>query len=430
MPSIFRNFIGRWGYDDSQTMKRSIIRRSIVLWLIIVPVFVLNYTLQIAAGRILTIEAFGIFYLCYSALNVLFPPMSFIALYNSRRISEAYATSGISAARELYRSFFNNVLFYGGIFSLFLFLALLLYFLSIGDNRILVIALLVLANYTSYLMESIRIGLLSIQNFISMACLTVGYISFRTAFALALLVAFRTVAAAMFGFFLAPLPLILFFWNKLMGKTHPFSLRGFRPVRLTLTWLPFLLSSGGISIFLFLDLPIGYLTLGKTALGTYSATSILPKAMPALLAPVIHILFPIIVVDRSLKITTRTLKLSALKAFGLTLTGGFLFTLALYVLRGVLGHGDIISISGFQSDLLLPLSLAMATGCCLRVLVITQLARGRDRHPLLLYIFMLFFALFQILNPSDSNALAVHYAAFSGCSLAVYGALCLMTTKE
>lgn len=400
---------------------RSVIRRAILLMGIMLPGFLLNYMLIFGASRILSLDVFGVFYTAISIINVLFAPAVIVGHYFARAITERMTLGGEASAVALFRGIVRLVSTWGGAATVALTVIFLLSAQLLGAEAIFLVVAIGVALYSSYLVEASRSGFHGLQRFATLGVAGLVWMASRFVFGLAGIALAKTAWAGIAGIALAGFTTFAVFYRLLVrGRDANFE----QPTvdRNHARRLPlFLASSGLYALISYMDVILAYLLLDGDGLGVYSASSVLPKAIILLAAPIIQVLFSVMVQDA----TTSSLQgFNFAKGFGLTLAFSTVCAAGLMLLDGIF-CGQQLGIRSCDSGLLSPLAVSAIPLCLLRVLVYYQLAKGRDWHPLLLILPSGLFAGIALAEPATSADLAISYVIFGGMTLAVYAVACV-----
>ena len=170
-----RNLLGLLShrYDNS------IIRRTSLLVVFIVPAFLANLLVHYFATRMLSPQNFGIFYVAITLTNVLFSGSTLLHITYIRHL--------IQVGQELDRSVLvatmyriqRSITFWGMIISFGLFLFLLLIGKSIGIRSTLLMVLIIADTYVSYLADLGRVYLQSIHRVVHLGFYTLLWMGIR-----------------------------------------------------------------------------------------------------------------------------------------------------------------------------------------------------------------------------------------------------------
>jgi O-antigen/teichoic acid export membrane protein len=200
------------------------------------------------------------------------------------------------------------------------------------------------------------------------------------------------------------------------GDREPVDIQLPSPLRM----IPLALSFTVYTAITYLDIVTSYLLLNKSALGVYSASSVLPKGILLFTTPIIQVAFPVMVRGGSAEIPGRALFMKGFLAT--VLIGGVALLLVWSTADYNCGSTYGIQtcdreIMGFALAGILPLMI-------LRVLVIDQLSRRNDWHPLALLVPVALFAVYFLVSIRDIDHLAISFLVFGYATLAYYGAIC------
>ncbi|MFC1488221.1 hypothetical protein ACFL6B_00070 [Thermodesulfobacteriota bacterium] len=402
-------------------LKESVIRRAVIVVLLTMPGFVLNYALYLGAGKLLDIKEFGIFYTAISFLNFLSAPAVFVGFFYSRQITKILTFSGIAPAINEFRGIISLAQRWGGLGTIALFITLLILGHFFGVKSLILIILLVLTNYGNYLVEAVRIGFQGLQMFIWFGIASLVWMMLRFTFSMAGLYFGGSVWSGVLGILLSTIP-IFFGSYHLITRQAP--VKSILVPRLSLNGrhlLKILASFGAFATIMYIDVLQAYISMDETALGIYSASSVLPKSIIIISMPAARVLFPIMVSTQS---TGQSQKKNVLK--GLLLS--FLLSgagAAILILFDELFCNSSIGINSCNPALMSILACSAIPICLLRVMVLLQFARGLDWHPLLLVFPVTVYLGYVTIAMPDTNDFAWTYLAFLCITLAIYAAACL-----
>ena len=403
------------------SLRDSIIRRSLSVFLITVPALFFQYFLLVYASNALSIEAFGIFYLAISLLGILFAPVPLVSLFFARSIAIVFQRDGLGAAAGAVLHLLRKVLRYGAWLNAALLAAMLIFALISHSKLYLVFVMIAAANLGNYVMEVVRSGLMAVQRFYHMAALNFCFLGSRFLLAALGIWALGNVTGGMIGVAVAVIPAPLLFLRFFIkaddGRPAP-ALPHLK------TMVPFLGSTTLVAVIMYMDIIVAYLFLTQAQLGVYSSSSILPKAMPAVLMPVIQILFPLLIGHLDQVGSERQVRLKIIKSLGLTTGAALIGAIMLYLISRYLdSSGRLLGIAQSSRELVGILGFSMIFPCALRVLVYAKLALGDDRSPLLIVFFILGFVVWAAATGPDSVELSRGYFWFSAGVFVFYLAL-------
>ena len=401
-------------------LHRSVIRRSMVLLSMAVPGFLLNYLLLYIASRTLVTEHFGILYTCITVINILYTPSTIVSFFFSRQISETMALHGVDEALNDFRFFFGKMMFWCAVLSVVILVPFTVLGSIIGVDSYALIVLIVLANYGNYLMETIRGGFQGLQRFFTLGAAGLSWIVFRFIFGTLGIYLFRTVWAGVTGIMLCSAPALLLFHRVLMrGRTRSGSLRPmFFPKR---KFTLFIAGFGLLSLLMYMDVLMAYLSLDKISLSAYSASSILPKSIIMVLNPLMQVLFPLLVTSSALGQSSWT---KTIKGIALTAAASLSGALFLDLFADILCSTSL-GIKSCMPGTMVVLGYSVIPVCLLRVLTLILYARNIDWGPLLLIVPVSVFMGWVVLTDPDASTMAAGYLAISSCTLVAFAAISL-----
>ena len=135
------------------SLRLSIIRRSMIFLLLVFFGFSLNYLLQYFSSRILEKESFGIFYESIIIINIATLPAIVFGMYFSRYMSKKMDKEIITVEFINYIKINKNV---GAIFVIISMTTLLILNSLIEIKSALLFLIIILTIYSTYLNESLR----------------------------------------------------------------------------------------------------------------------------------------------------------------------------------------------------------------------------------------------------------------------------------
>jgi hypothetical protein len=176
-----------------------------------------------------------------------------------------------------------------------------------------------------------------------------------------------------------------------------------------------------------MDILVAYFYLTSTALGAYSASSVLPKAVVVVIAPLLQMLFPVIVGQG---VADRKIKLLMGKIFGVTiLIGGSACTLIL--ITGDWTCGSTFGIKFCEISVLEILLVSVMPIVLLRTIIIVQFARGSDLMPLWLAPPIALYFLYAWFFPEGSEFhISITYAWSTIMMLVYYAGISLIASLK
>jgi len=396
--------------NDTLGSSRSIIRRSATVLAFTIPGLLLNLLLIYLAAGQLDAEDFGVFYVSISIANILVAPSLMLSMFYSRHFVAVAVSDGWAGAVAAFQLCTRRILRWGLCLCLVMLIVLIGFGFLTGVTSFTVIVLIVLISYGAYFGDSMRAVLQSLQSFTALGAFGFVWMALRFIFGGGAILTFGTVTAGLFGLFLAGL--VVFIVGYWLLTRDPRSLARIKFVEdPSLKTVPaFFLSYGFFIIIVYLDVLLAYLTLDHIALSAYSASAVLPKGIVVATVPVVQVFFTTFLFSKGEVVSLKSAIL--FKSFALTtlLSGG---AIALLILLPEPFCGGRYGISFCQTDAMAMIALSTLPLCVLRVLVLTQLARGQEWHPLLLALPTAAFIIYSMTQTSDVAKLSVEFAMFS-----------------
>lgn len=397
--------------------QKSILRRASMLLMFLLPGFLLNYVLVLGASRMLELGAFGVFYTAISIVNLFFMPAVIVGCFFVLDVAEAEARGGPEAAYGIYRRHLVLTARWGFYLSCLLAAGFAAAFVALPVTAWPLFVMVVLTAYSSYFVECQRSCLQGMQRFGRLGAMGLSWMGGRCLLGLAGIYLVGTAWGGMAGVAIAGILVFAVGQWVLSGEyaTVPKAPPMDRSTRRRL--LVFITSYGIYPIAVYLDILLGYVVLPADALGAYSASSVLPKALILAAAPIVQVMFPVLIADRA-KSESRLPSTSK----GLLFTAVFTAVAVVALLAfDDLVCGGRIGVRNCMSGLLLPLGLSSIALCLIRVLVLRKLAEGYYWQSLLLLVPGAGFVVAALQGPQTPESLAFNYALLTWLALIGYG---------
>lgn len=396
--------------------QKSILRRASVLLLFLLPGFLLNYVLILGASHMLALGDFGIFYTAIAIVNLVSMPAVIVGCFFVLDVAEAGAGSGAAAAYGIHRRHLGLTARWGLYLSGLLAVGFAAVFFVFPVTAWPLFAMVVITIYSSCFVECQRSCLQGMQRFARLGAVGFSWMAGRCLLGLAGIYAIGTAWGGMAGVALAGIAVFVFAeWA--LSREYPAAPPAPAMDRATTRrLLTFVASYGLYPVAVYLDILLGYVVLPGEALGAYSASAVLPKALILVAAPIVQVMFPVLVTDRA---RSESRRLSTSK--GLVFTA--VFTAA--AVAGLLTFDDLvcggpIGVKNCVSGLLLPLGMSSIALCLIRVLVLRKLAEGYYWQSLLLLVPGAGFIAASLQGPQSPESLAFNYALLTWLSLLGY----------
>lgn len=410
---------------DFQNLDNSIIRRVAGLLLLVIPAFVLNFLFLILSKQILDIKGFGIFYTALSIVNIFHAPSVVSNLFFSKNITTALSSGGYISAKEQYLAYIRFIVKVGGSICISLVGLMFVFGNLIAVESLLLIVLIPVTIFSTYLFESLRAFFQGVKKFKLFGCVTFAWSIARLllgigGFIIVGLVWSGLLGIAIGGFliFIAGYVYIIYPDFRLLKLKKP-------KAKYHSNLFLFSLSYGVFILLMYLDILTAYLTLGRLELGLYSSFCILSKSIILFSNPVINVFFPVVVEQKinkkiDKKSVNKTFFISFLMSFGPVLLISFfsepvsthlldLKSTNLWALRGVVASAVPV--------------------CLIRVLVVLQLARGYDKHALLLIPAIILQFILLYLSDFCLEYFSWSFVILCWFVLFYYSILCFKTTQ-
>ena len=362
--------------------EKSVIRKSSIFLLLVMPGFILNYLLFFAAGKLLPANGFGVFYASITLVNITYAPAFVLSMFFSRHISHVLIDEGVDNAMLEFKNCFGVVLKWGFLISI----ALLCFIAPIraltGFGSYLLLATLILTIYSQYLVEAIRINLEAHKKIFISGVLTFFLLFFRFILGVTLLWYYRTAWSGVTGVMLSCVLVVVVFYFYIV-RGHSCRLISKPHVKIDINKiLLFVVSFGVTAILMYFDVIVAYFFMDYADLSIYAASAALPKGIIVATIPLVKVLYPIIVTDYKLSNSDNTNKLKVLFVTLAVVIAGASFLIAFD------GFFTVSSIAVKSSDTFVfrLISITVIPLCLVRLLVVFKLAQNSDKHPLLLLI--------------------------------------------
>jgi len=396
----------------------SVIRRTLLFMVLIVPAFLANFLVYYLGARLLPADQFGLFYVANTVGNVIFSAALIFNIFFSRLLVQVGHERGEIAVLHAMRRLERTVVPISGAIALLIVIALLLLggYLHIPSQ--LVIVLIVLDAYSAYVADLGRTLLQSLNRTVSLGLYTLALMMARFVFCMIGILLFGSVSGALAGIVTSAVLVIVMFriWLarriKLTGADS-----GPRLALPSITAiLPVVIGYGLMTTMTNLDVLVSYFALKEADLGIYSASSVFPKAILVVMTPVSQMLFPMMFQRGAERrdFLTIVAKICAIVLFASVAAAAMTWLLSDYLCGGAVGL-KLCSIPPLSALLLAAVPLAL-----LRIAALFQLARGRDAVLLLLTVPIAIYAWFALKAPLSVDSLASSFAVFSYAGLGFF----------
>lgn len=395
--------------------QNSVIRRTFLQAAIIVPGFAANFFIYFFAGRLLASDEFGLFYVALTLGNVLFSGSLILNVFFTRHLVHVIQLAGKDAAFHAIRKIEKVVILSGLVFSTLIFFGFSIISNYIGVQSRLVILLIILDAYTSFIADLGRVFFQAIGHSITLGLYTTIWMVLKLALCIGAIWMFNTVWAGLLGQVLSAVVMFTCFriWITLSACNKPTSILSM-PSPMTL-----LVPALGYSMMIIvsnMDVLVSYFLLSANDLGVYSASSVFPKAILVVITPLLQMLFPMMVGMGKL---SRDVKVVIGKTVAVTLILTLIAVFIIWILSGWLCGGQW-GLRLCQEPPLYILLLSAVPVALLRVIVMLQFARGREMFTLWLVVPILFYLPFSWISGHTIIGIAESYAWASTLTLLLY----------
>ena len=399
----------------------SVVRRTLLFLVLIVPAFLANFLVYYLGARLLPADQFGLFYVANTVGNVIFSAALIFNIFFSRLLVQVGHDRGEIAVLHALRRLENVIVPIGGGIAILIIIALLLLggYLKIPSQ--LVIVLIVLDAYTAYVADLGRTLLQSLNRTVSLGLYTLALMIARFVFCMIGILIFNNVSGALAGVVTSAVLVIAIFRilvarriKRLGADTGPrIALPSITAI------LPVVIGYGLMTTMTNLDVLVSYFALKEADLGVYSASSVFPKAILVVMTPVSQMLFPMMFQRGAERrdFLTVVAKICITVLFASIAAAGMTWLLSDYLCGGTIGL-KLCSIPPLSALLLAAIPLAL-----LRIAALFQLARGRDALLLFLLLPIAIYAYFVLKTPLDVDSLASSFAIFSYAGLVFFAVL-------
>lgn len=399
--------------------QRSIIRRTIILTALVMPGFIANFLVYFFTARLLPPNQFGLLYVASVIGNVLYSGANVLNAFLTRHLARVGHMNGADAIVPTALYLERRIILVGAVASASLFTAMLIAAQQIGMQSPILILLIVLDAYTSYVTDLGRVLLQSLHKTLALGLYTTAWMSLRFGLCIAGIVLFNTVWGALSGIVLSTV-LVFMVFHLFISHT-PRSHAASAPAALSLLdLLPSTVGYGLVVLVSNLDVLFGYITLQQADLSIYSASSVFPKGALVVIMPLLQMLIPAMI---STDPTKRPSILLTARIGGviaaLCAVGSFLVWLLADQLCG-----SRFGLKLCAPSLLAILLISVVPLSLLRTMAIIEFAHGRELVLLWLIVPALGYGLFVWKTAPGMNELAIGFSAFSVMAFVFFSAIC------
>ena len=403
-----RRFIKR-PYDNS------VIRRTAILLALVIPAFAANMLVNYGAAALLAPDQFGIFYVANTISNVLFSGSLVFNMLFTRYLVSIQLQHGKQATFVGLARLQQAVVRWGALGASAAFTLLWLFGHRVGMQSNIIVLLVVLDVYSSYVADLGRILLQSLRLTVPLGLYTLIWMLLRLILCMLGIILFRAVWGAFVGIVASGVivALILHVWAT-KQRVH---LRADVPrVPSLMAMWPVIIGYGLTITLSNVDVLMSYFLLDGINLGIYSASSVFPKAIIVVIMPLLQMLFPIAMGSH---LSGRESRIILAKCGVVIIAISLCATMATWFLSGQL-CGGVWGINGCQISTLNLLLWSVTPLVLLRAFVLFQFARGLDWLPISIAIPIsaYLYVIWQS-APASSLTIAKEFAILSFGSLAI-----------
>jgi hypothetical protein len=386
----------------------SVLRRSMLLLTLLVPAYCANLAIMYVGAKLLSADQFGLFYVANTLGNILFSGSVILNMFFTRHLVTVVPGGGEATAFGQMRRIERAVVSWGGGLAAGVFIAMLAVSGHIGVQSHLIILLIVLDAFTSYLGELGRVMLQYLHRTVWLGLYTLLWMVLRLTLCVAGMLISRTVWGGLAGVVLSTVLVYAGFhlWVARCASP-PSQQRASLPSVVSV--IPTILGYGLSILISNLDILLSYLSLNPTDLSAYSASSLFPKAMLVVTTPLLQMLFPAMVANKAPAGAPAIL----FGKIGVTMLGLSVAGIAFIWQLSGQACGGPWGMPLCEPSLLEVMLLSVVPLVLLRLIVLTEFASGRDWTVLWLAAPVALFLAAIRLSPPDKAAMAGDFAIFS-----------------
>jgi O-antigen/teichoic acid export membrane protein len=394
----------------------SVVRRLVVLATFVGPAFLANLLVYYFTARILSAENFGLFYVAVTTGYVAFSGSLVLNIFFTRYLVRV--GGAVSAARRIQRL----VGFWGALLSFAVFVLLLVTSRYIGPQSPLIVLLIVVDTYLSYLADFGRAFLQSRHETWRLGSYTLAWTVLRLLLCVLGAAVFGTVWAALLGSAVAAAAIFVGL-QFLMARAETRDQAAATAERAEApklpafhTLLPVAFGYGLSMAISNLDILLIYFLLKNQDIGIYSASSVLPKGILAVTVPLSQMLFAVMIGDHESDQVFRVVIRKTMSSIGL-MTGAASLGIWLFTPWLCGGSLGLKLCAPAPLHLLLPSAVALSL---LRISVLLEFVRQRDWLILSLFVPAAAYLLFAWYSKPAIDMLALQFTVFSVAALAFF----------
>jgi O-antigen/teichoic acid export membrane protein len=393
----------------------SVVRRLVVLATFVGPAFLANLLVYYFTARILSPENFGLFYVAVTTGYVAFSGSLVLNIFFTRYLVRV--GGAVSAARRIQRL----VGFWGALISFAVFVLLLAASRYLGPQSPLIVLLIVVDTYLSYLADFGRAFLQSRHETWRLGSYTLAWTILRLLLCVLGAAVFGTVWAALLGSAVAAAAIFVglqFLMARAETRDRTAAAEHAEAPKLPAfhTLLPVAFGYGLSMAISNLDILLIYFLLKNQDIGIYSASSVLPKGILAVTVPLSQMLFAVMIGDHESDQVFRVVIRKTISSIGL-MTGAASLGIWLFTPWLCGGSFGLKLCAPAPLHLLLPSAVALSL---LRISVLLEFVRQRDWLILSLFVPAAAYLLFAWYSKPAIDMLALQFTVFSVAALAFF----------
>jgi O-antigen/teichoic acid export membrane protein len=413
-------------------MRHSVIRRSSYIMVFFITGHAFYYLLVLAANLKLDPAGFGRFYLGWVMLNILVAPGAVLTLSLTTYFAEINQSSGVDGVIAATRLVAKRLLPWA--IAIVLVTELLLFFsgMAVGADSTVMIGLLPLTALSSIMVDTLRAAYQGMLRFVWFGVSWPLWCLAQFLFGAAGLGITGAPWAAFLGMFVANcLTLIFLLWSlwwargRYSTRAEKTTIAATSITRSLRDMLPLCAALAVIVVLTNADVLIAYLKLSSVALGAYSASAVLPKAIVTATQPVVQVILPVATTIRN---DVAKVREAMFKAVGMTFALAACGAFALWLLSEQ-ACGGRFGIKFCQPDLLTTLALAAIAISVIRTTAIADVLAGRKWRPYIAIAALAAFVALNAFGQVSAAALASSYSLLCWLLLTVLVSIVYVTWR-
>jgi hypothetical protein len=398
----------------------SVVRRTVLLLCLMGPAFAANLLLYYVAAKLLPAESFGLLYVAITISNVLYSGSFVLNLFFTRHLTFILNTASAAAVYVARRPIRRLVLRYGAAAALACILVLYGLGTQLGVQSWPIIILIVLDAFSAYVIDVDRAVLQSLRKTVYLGAVSLVWMLLRFVLGVAAMVLLGTAAGALLGIVLASL-IVIGCLALLFSGAAATSAIVLPPLPSLRALVPVVLGYGSLIVVSNMDVLLAYLLLRDSALGAYSASSVLPKGILVVVTPLLQMLYPMMVWHDK---APPNVRLIVQKSAGTIFLLSSAIALVVFGFSGLLcgGPWGLRLCQPFPLEYLLVATVMLSV---LRALVLIQSARGRDWMAVSLLVPAGAYLWIAEVSSHSVDTLATEFMVFAGLLLLYFGTISL-----